>query len=180
MRFLLRADSPGGHVRSRMSRWRTSPSALVLGYLLAGTATTGLMSQTPTPISASHPLGWKNPTIASVVGTIVPGAGQFYAGEHLRGASILLATAGAAGMGVLGYYAADAETGEARQRSIALEVVGFGVAAIGWIGSAVDAPRAAHRANVRHGLEHALFSARIRPVLATGPNRTNRVGLAID
>jgi len=113
---------------------------------------------------------YRDPHRARILGTIIPGAGQFYAGEYLRGYMTLVATGGGLAMGPIIFsmdscsfaFLSDCKPGP----KWPYEVAGASmvVASVwSWFSTARDAPHAAERANLRHGAETAALTPFIQP-----------------
>jgi len=118
-------------------------------------------------VSAQAPR--KDPGVATVLGIVLPGGGQYYAEEPGHG---LLVTAGVVAGVVLGLHSSHGDIytedlvnvpvtpsnplGLEFERSLSEHanyqplVVGSTAAALVWLFGAIDAPSAARRANVRH------------------------------
>jgi TM2 domain-containing membrane protein YozV len=120
--------------------------------------------------SVSKAAPYRDPHRARILGAIIPGAGQFYAGEYFRGYLTFVATSGSLAMGPL-IFSMDG-------CSLALftecdpgpkwpyRVVGaflVGAAVWNWFSTARDAPHAAERANARHRAETATLAPLIAP-----------------
>jgi hypothetical protein len=123
----------------------------------------------------------RDPHLALVLGSLIPGAGHVYAGEYVKGFlnyETVVVTIGAGAMGVL-----VANMCSTRCNPVAL-VAGnaLGVAAIGagvwkWVSTARDAPHAAERSNVKHGRR----ASSLKPII-TGPVGSHgdwRVGASV-
>lgn len=98
---------------------------------------------------------YRDPHIALVLGSLIPGAGHLYAGEYLRGAENYAGTLGVIGMGAIIFSLDDCGLlSDCKHRShFASRIIGgVGIAAgiLTWISSARDAPRAAERTNERN------------------------------
>ena len=143
---------------------------VAIASLIAGP----LLAQDTTQVLA-HPNAWRDPTVATVLGTIVPGAGHVYSTEFLRGAGIFAATGTLIGFGTM-VYAVDRCTfaflnpepcdpgPQWPHRTLGTALIAGGVAA--WIVGAIDAPRAARRANARHGWRLARWTPLVVPRVA--------------
>lgn len=128
------------------------------------------------PLMAQHttqtpgrPTLWRNPRTAAILGTLVPGLGHVYSTEYLQGLGIWATTGSLIGWGRLAYEVDRCTFGDAPcdagpqwpHRTLgALLIAGAGTA---WIVTAIDAPRAARRANARHGLRMAQVTPVIEP-----------------
>ena len=118
-----------------------------------------LLAQDTTQTSP-NPLLWRNPTTAAVLGVVVPGLGHVYSTEYLRGVGIFYGTGSLIAVGTL-VYVVDRCTfaflnpepcdpgPQWPHRTLGTILIAGGVGA--WVVSAIDAPRAARRANARHG-----------------------------
>lgn len=143
-----------------------------------------LMAQDSTraavPDSSAIVSQFRDPTKAAIFGTLFPGAGHVYSTEYLRGLNIYLGTAGSIGMGALVYemdscvfafFNTTCNPGpEWPHRTLGIILIGVGVAT--WAGGAIDAPRAARRANQEHRR-----SAQIRPLIDL--HDSNRIDLGV-
>ena len=113
---------------------------------------------------------YRDPHRARILGTIIPGAGQFYAGEYLRGYMTFLVTGGGLTMGPL-IFSMDGCTfvlfSACRpEPKWPYEVVGASMVVASvwtWFSTARDAPHAAERANLRHRAETAALAPFIQP-----------------
>ena len=113
---------------------------------------------------------YRDPQRARILGTIIPGAGQFYAGEYLRGYLTFLTTGSGLAMGPL-VFSMDGCTFAffsacKPDPKWPYEVVGvfMVVASVWtWFSTARDAPQAAERANLRHRAETAALAPFIQP-----------------
>lgn len=125
-----------------------------------------------------NPTLWRNPGTAALLGAIVPGLGHVYSTEYLRGVGILYGTASLIEGGAL-VYDIDRCTFDFfnpehcdpgpqwPHRTLGTLLIAGGVAA--WVVSAIDAPRAARRANSRHGFRSAQWSPIVEPRLDGKP-----------
>lgn len=119
----------------------------------------------------------KDPSLATVLGFIMPGAGHLYVGETGKGAMLL----GAATLGpIVGATMAANKTQEDCLSDYSCDdtahhmvwlYAGIGAAAISWIISVTDAGPAARRYNQQHAVRAGLSVQAGRPALAV------RVGL---
>ena len=152
------------------------PALFLAGKLMAQDST---VAATVRPPVTERP--FRNPTTAAVLGTVVPGAGHIYSTEYLRGASMYVGALGGIGFGAITYMVdkctftflnpTPCNPGpQWPHRTLGLLMVGAGVAT--WAYSAIDAPRAARRANASHRRH-----AEIRPVL--GPRSSGGVDLGM-
>jgi hypothetical protein len=121
-----------------------------------------------------------------VLGTLIPGAGHIYAGEYLRGFLMYEETIGAIGGGTtiflvnnctftVGFSTTCKPGPEWPHQVLGVAVVGIGIWE--WISSARDAPRAAERANARHGMGARIITPIIE--LLSGPANTSQVGVSV-
>ncbi len=120
--------------------------------------------------SVSKVAPYRDPHRARILGTIIPGAGHFYAGEYLKGYLAFVATGGGLTMGPL-IFAMDRCTfalfsachpGPKWPYEVlgAYMVVG---AVWTWVSTARDAPHAAERANLRHRAKTAGLAPFFQP-----------------
>lgn len=121
----------------------TMPRILLLALLLV-------------PLAASAQE--KSPGTATAFSVVIPGGGQFYAGETGKGAAILLGTGTALATGVAvakrePYFGCPSPCWEFDTAPLA---IGAGVAGAIWLYGIVDAPSAARRANRRRAQITAL------------------------
>jgi hypothetical protein len=125
---------------------------LPVGILLAGILATTAHAQQ------------KDAGVATMLGIVFPGGGQYYAEETTRGVVVTALTAMAVGFGFqlnkkAQYETELVQTGtgfglEYRTRLVKLadktpSRIGIGVGAVVWLLGAVDAPSAANRANAK-------------------------------
>ena len=136
--------------------------------------------------SSATPKFYRDPHRARVLGTILPGAGHFYAGEYLRGYATWVATIGGIGMGPVVYdldrctfaflNASKCDPGPKwPSHLLGAFMVGAGVWT--WFSTARDAPHAAERANKRHQSRSLKMAPLVEPSAEPGPNL--RAGIAI-
>ena len=127
------------------------PSRLSLLALLLAAAPT-LRAQ---PTADARPV---RPGTATVLSVIVPGGGQIYAGETVKGGLILVGVGAALTAGTTASYAASQHDDRYGCPAPCWEfeptplLIGVGVAGALWLYGIVDAPGAATRANRRRGL----------------------------
>jgi len=57
-------------------------------------------AQQPTSVAASRPVPHKDPQVATILGVLIPGAGQFYAGRYGKAAAVFAGTLLPAGIAV--------------------------------------------------------------------------------
>ena len=100
---------------------------------------------------------YRDPHLALILGSLIPGAGHIYAGEYLRGAENYAGTLGVIGMGAIVFSLDNCGLdflSDCKPRSNVLNRivggVGIGAGILTWISSARDAARAAERTNERH------------------------------
>ena len=138
-------------------------------------------NQQPQPApSRSTSLAPKDGTTATLFSFLLTGGGQMYAGEPGKGFVLLgiglggaaLAVSAASNVETCGYGSYYDTCGEP---DYGLVYVGLGVSAFSWVVSMVDASRAAHRYNVKHGIN----TADITPVISPARNGQTRVGLSL-
>jgi hypothetical protein len=138
-------------------------------------------TQAPLANATARKVDFRDPIKAAVLGTLIPGAGHVYSTEYGRGAGIYFATASSIGLGALVYTIdrctfAFLDAGTCNpgpqwpHRTLGLLAVGAGVGM--WIVGAIDAPRAAKRANERHRQQ-----TRITPILE--PRREASSGVEV-
>lgn len=119
-----------------------------------------------------NPLFRRNPTTAAILGVLVPGAGHVYSTEYVRGVGIFYGTGALVGIGTF-VYVIDRCTfaflnpepcdpgPQWPHRTLGTVLIAGGIGA--WVVSAIDAPRAARRANARHGFRSAQWSPVVEP-----------------
>jgi hypothetical protein len=124
------------------------------------------------------PRPYRDPHRAQVLGTILPGAGHFYAGEYFRGYSTFWVTVFGISTGPV-IYNSDSCTfaflsfSECKPgprwpyRMVGALMVGSGIWK--WISTARDAPHAAERANERHTSRTLKVSPLIKPLADPDP-----------
>ena len=152
----------------------------VLLILLAA-ATTPLCAQnTDVPaagVDTQPP--YRDPVVARVFGIAIPGAGHVYAGEYLRGVQYYYGTVCGIGGGAI----ALAVSGMGTDKAPAWPLQVGGVLAIGlgvgvWVRSALDAPRAAERANRKRKAAVTHVSLMLQPGTVAGSG--TKIGLAVS
>jgi TM2 domain-containing membrane protein YozV len=151
------------------------------------------------PPNGGNALGYKDPQLATVLGLLVPGGGQIYAGRSVKGGVLLSLSIAAPLVGILGSMALDGHRG-GRDQEIALSstsafsggfndprfgrgrgdrqfwpvAAGFGVSIASWAyGWATAAPDARHQ-NGKHGLQR--FGALVEPL----PQGRTGVGMTLS
>jgi hypothetical protein len=149
-----------------------------LYLLLVACFNTTLLAQDTTVAAPGQGLKpYRDPHKAQILGSLVPGAGHIYAGEYLRGYGYYLATVGEVGAGVMVFIVDRCTFSFLSARScdagpqwphqvLGIAMVGAGIWS--WVLSARDAPRAAERANTRHGARTLL----VRPIIGPGNQPT--------
>ena len=136
--------------------------------------------------SIATPRLYRDPHRAQVLGTIIPGAGHFYAGEYFRGYATWVASVGGIGMGPVVYDLdrctfAFLNTSKCNpgpkwpSHLLGAFMVGAGLWT--WISTARDAPHAAERANKRHQSKSLNVVPLVEPSAEAGPSL--RAGIAI-
>jgi hypothetical protein len=130
------------------------------GILIAAAWASPLIAQDTTRViadSAQTPAirHYRDPHLARVLGSLIPGAGHIYAGEYLHGAENYVGTIGTIGMGAMVLAIGDCGlVNNCRHDSHfvtgIMGGVGIGAGILTWISSARDAARAAERTNERH------------------------------
>jgi hypothetical protein len=115
---------------------------------------------------------YRDPHRAQILGTIIPGAGQFYSGEYLRGYAAFVATGDGLALGPL-VFVMDRCTFAFLSLSVChpgpkwpYEALGsfmVGAAIWTWISTARDAPHAAERANLRHRARTKALTPFVQP-----------------
>jgi hypothetical protein len=154
-----------------------------LGFMCAGQLTAqDSTSASPVRSSATEST-FRDPTTAAVLGTMFPGAGHVYSTEYVRGIQIYLGTDASIGGGVLvyvldkcGFASFDTTCNPGPQwphRTVGVLMIGAGIAI--WAYGAIDAPRAARRANEMHRRK-----AQIRPHLEPGLSNGIDLGVAVS
>ena len=130
----------------------------LLSSIAASSPASAQVSSRTADASDSLATWYRDPHTAQILGSFLPGAGHFYAGEKLRG----LGLGGAAVIGIasgivflenrechlvsFGVESCDQQV-SSLNRINGITQIGVGVAA--WVFGAIDAPRAAQRANER-------------------------------
>ena len=111
-----------------------------------------LLSQTV--FAENNPPKFRDPTVAMAFATYIPGAGHIYAGEIMKGSSLLLASAGVAAAGFILSAKAIKDEKSGLAPGLGSAAIGFGI----YFYSLYDAGRAAQRTNAKNKL-----SLRIMP-----------------
>lgn len=101
--------------------------------------------------------GGKSGSTAMAIAFFVPGGGHLYAGEPIRGATMLVGSTGIAAAALIMSNTINVDwtcevrdcLDESQNPNYAMLGVGLGVAGAIWLYSFLDAPRAAGRANAR-------------------------------
>ena len=114
-----------------------------------------LLSQTV--LAENKPPKFRDPSVAIAFATYIPGAGHIYAGEMLKGSSLLLASAGVAVVGFILSAKAIKNEKSGLAPGLGSVAIGFGI----YFYSLYDAGKAAQRTNAKNGL-----SLRIMPNVA--------------
>jgi TM2 domain-containing membrane protein YozV len=113
---------------------------------------------------------YRDPHRARILGAIIPGAGQFYAGEYFRGYVTFVAIGSSLTMGplifsmdgcTLAFLRACDPNPKWPYKAVGSFLVG--AALWDWFSSARDAPHAAERANARHGAKTPPLAPLIEP-----------------
>ena len=134
--------------------------------------------------SASSIALYRDPHRARILGAIIPGAGQFYAGEYFRGYMTFVATGSSLVMGPLIFSMDGCTLAFLREcnpnpkwpyKAVGAFLVGAGLWK--WFSTARDAPHAAERANARHRAKTTTLAPLIEPS-PTVPGQWN-TGLTI-
>jgi hypothetical protein len=148
---------------------------LTLALILLSTSPLAAQDTTHVVVdSASHskPALYRDPHRARILGTIIPGAGQFYAGEYVKGYFTLVATGGGLALGPIIFQMNNCTYAFVSLRDCTIRpnwgyrLVGtwlVGGAAWLWYWTAWDAPHAAERANLRHGSRTGSVAPIIEP-----------------
>jgi hypothetical protein len=149
--------------------------------LLISLSAAGLAAQDTTtrPLkesaSASSVAPYREPHRARILGTVIPGAGQFYAGEYLSGYLTFVATGTTLAMAPLLLSADGCTLGFLSECKWPFRAVGaclVGASLWKWFSTARDAPHAAERANARHRAKGATLAPLVEPS-PTVPGRWN-------
>jgi hypothetical protein len=155
---------------------------------------TAALLLTATPAWGQSAPAGKSPSKAMTIALFIPGGGHLYAGEPVRGATMLVLSTGAAAAALVMSNTINADftceirdcLDESQDPNYALLGAGLGVAGAIWLYSFLDAPRAARRANqramVRTGLLEAIGAPRwvaVEPV-AVRTGGTVAPGLGIQ
>jgi TM2 domain-containing membrane protein YozV len=162
---------------------------LILTIALSSISAATLLAQDTTgviadSVSVSRVAPYRDPHRALILGIVIPGAGQFYAGEYLRGYLALVTTGGGLAMGPLVFsmdgctfaFLSDCHPGP----KWPYEVLGaymIAGAVWTWVSTARDAPHAAERANRRHRVRTGALAPFIQPS-PVAPGRWN-TGVAV-
>jgi hypothetical protein len=157
--------------------------AVVWGSPLVGQE----VSRSEPPRATARDSLFRDPVVARVLGTLVPGAGHIYATEYRRGAQLYFGTVSMIGLGALVYIIDDCTFSFLDLKPChagpqwphrTLGVITMGVGAGTWVYSSIDAPRAARRANERHQSRHAFVSPVLEP--RRGAKGGLNVGVALE
>ena len=152
--------------------------ALLVVLLFAHRGALAAQGIRPDTVAAETEPPLRSPATARFLGTVFPGGGHIYAGEYVNGARYYYGTACGIGGGALAFAVSgmSPEKGAAWPLQVSgVLLMGLGVAV--WVRGAIDAPRAAARANVKHTKPAARLSLVLQPSGTSG-RRTN-LGLAI-
>lgn len=131
-----------------------------------------------------HPVGYKDPTMATIMSVIIPGGGHLYSGETRKGAMIL-------GVGVGGLVLGSALTvGSADidcdfdddfecddDTSYLPAAAGYLLYLGSWVYGIMDASNSADRMNASRGI--AIGGVEVQPAVAVGEKGSARVGLEL-
>jgi hypothetical protein len=138
------------------TRARTTAITMLLSIVAASAGAQDSARAVPAPDSLAS--WYRDPHTAQILGSFIPGAGHIYAGEKLRGVGLGAAALTGIASGIIflnknncslvtfGVETCDAQVHSANQIS-GITQIAVGVAA--WVFAAIDAPRAAQRANER-------------------------------
>jgi len=108
---------------------------------------------------------YRDPHRARMLGTFIPGAGHVYAGEYWRGFADGIGTVAAIGLGAVVYsrhqdpfciISPCPRASQTPHRLAGAVMIGSGLWT--WISEARDAPRAAERANAKHGAKPVVIT----------------------
>ena len=160
---------------------------LTLSLVSLSAATLAAQGTTSRPVvdsaSASAGAPYRDPHRARILGTIIPGAGQIYAGDYVKGSLTFFATSSSLVMGPL-IFSMDSCTLDFLGAFLSecnpnpkwpYKAVGaflVGAAVWKWFSTARDAPHAAESANARHRARNATLAPLIEPSL-TVPGQWN-------
>ena len=147
---------------------------VTLSLVSLSAATLAAQDTTSRPVadsaSGASVAPYRDPHSARILGTIIPGAGQFYAGDYLNGSLTFFATSSTFVMGPLIYSMDGCTFALFRECNPnpkwPYKAVGsflVGAALWKWFSTARDAPHAAERANARHRAQTATFAPLIEP-----------------
>lgn len=141
---------------------------LLVVLLLAG-------STTVAQAQATQPIGYKDPTTATLFSFLLTGGGQMYAGEVGKGALLLGTSVAAivAGAALSTDASCDAYF-DCEDANLTPLYVGAGVSLATWIYSLADASKAAARANAK------LSRQAVMPTVSPGAGGSTRLGLAVS
>jgi hypothetical protein len=161
----------------------------LLSILIATVCVSPLIAQDNTRVIVDSALtpatgSYRDPHLAVILGSLIPGAGHLYAGEYLRGAENYAGTLGVIGMGAIVFSLDNCGLdflSECKPRSNFINRivggVGIGAGILTWISSARDAGRAAERTNEGHHRK----AAHAKPIIEApaGSHEKWRAGVTI-
>ena len=127
----------------------------------------------PRPAVLDSQPPFRDPVVARTLGTVFPGAGHIYAGEYLHGVRYYYGTLSGIGGGAIALAVSGMRTDKAPAWPLKVAgVLAIGIGVGVWVRSALDAPRAAERANVRHraAVRHVSLVLQPRRGAAPGAN----------
>jgi hypothetical protein len=162
----------------RIAIWLGVAVLLPLGFARAQDSTRSLSPADP---------AYRNPQTARVLGIFIPGAGQIYAGETLRGLALSAVALSGIAAGIVMYnekecpiisFGGDACTAPSNQaHALAMTQIAAGIAA--WAIGAIDASHAAERQNERLRRRRVSVTPLLQSQLAAAGEPAVRVGLTI-
>jgi hypothetical protein len=165
----VRAGLPAVELTAATAERSTiAADAQAAGSPSSGPAATPVVGEDGKPIV-------KDPSTATRYALLIPGLGQMYAGERVKGAGLLAVSV--VGIGVAGKQLSCAASSDcsAARGSMALGAAGM-VAFFGaWLYGIMDAADAAGRFNVAHGVTTVAFE----PIVAPGASGRTRVGVSM-
>ncbi len=89
----------------------------------------------------------KNPALAFGLSLFLPGAGQHYNGQHLKGVVLEVGILGGCAMGITGAVKGIHLFGDPDPEADALGIAGLAIAGVSYLLSLIDAPFSAHEIN---------------------------------
>ena len=145
---------------------------LVLLLLIATALASPLAAQDTTRATADSSLQttthlYRNPRLARILGSVIPGAGHIYAGEYWRGVVNYEGVVATIGMGAMGFAVSGLCPGWtpcSPAHQILVDVMSGAIVGVGvwrWMSTARDAAHAAERANVKHSRK----AATLKPII---------------